>query len=333
MKIKELLLPFMVFMTLTLPGLAQKRPNVSAGELKDWVGFLASDDMRGRANGSPEMKRAAEWIAGKLSEYGLKPFYSDGSFIKNYTYYARQRIIAERNVIGIIEGTDPLLKNQFIILSSHFDHVGVRKTNDPDSIYNGADDNAAGTCTVIGIARAFREAGFKPGRTIIFASFSGEENGMRGSRAFVSEKALPFPAVYANLNFEMTGHSEFLGKGNYYMTGCKMSGLDDAVKEFNKSGRFRLIDTVAMAENLFFASDNIAFSRLSVIADTVIGIPSGTFATTAFADYIHSPSDEARFFDFENMASLVNHFSELTLWMSNRKEDIVWTNPKFRRPK
>ena len=84
----------------------------------------------------------------------------------------------------MIKGTDPLLKDQYIILSAHFDHVGVRKGSDTDSIYNGADDNAAGTCTLLGIAKTIKESGLKPGRTIVFAAFSGEEMGMRGSRLF-----------------------------------------------------------------------------------------------------------------------------------------------------
>jgi Zn-dependent M28 family amino/carboxypeptidase len=311
---------------------SNRKVTVSEADLREWISYLASDEMRGRANGSPEMKAAAEWIAGKFSEFGLKPLFADGSYLQNYTYTSRQRTVNERNVAGVLEGTDPVLKDQYIIVSSHFDHVGVRKGNVPDSIYNGADDNAAGTSTVIAVANAIREHSLKPGRSIIFASFSGEENGMRGSRYFVSRQPVPYKNIYVNINFEMTGHSEYLGRNNYYMTGTNFSNLDELIGEFNKNNGFRLIDTISMARNLFFASDNIAFSRMMAIRDTVTGIPSGTFATTALADYIHSPDDEAELFDFTNMAALAGHFTELIIWLSNSRTDIIWTDPKFRRP-
>jgi len=301
---------------------------VKPEELKGWIDYLASDAMRGRANGSPEMAQAAGWLSERYKEYGLKPLIPNG-FIQDYTYTGRQRTINERNVIGILEGSDPILKDQYIILTSHFDHIGVRKGNDADSIYNGADDNAAGTCTILGIAKTIKESGLKPGRSIIFAAFSGEENGMRGSRYFVANTPVPLEKIYANVNFEMTGHSEYLGKNNYYMTGCKISELDDLIGEFNVSSRWTLVDTIAMAENLFNSSDNISFSRAKTAEGINSGIPSGTFATTALAKYIHSPYDEGKLFDYENMAGLVEYFSDLTVWLSHSNKEINFTSPKF----
>jgi Zn-dependent M28 family amino/carboxypeptidase len=313
---------------------AQDIRPVSPSDLKNWISYLASDEMRGRANGSPEMKIAAEWIAGRFSEYGLKPLLSDGSYIQSYSYTGRQKKIEERNVIGIIEGTDPVLKNEYLFLTAHFDHVGVRKGAKEDSIYNGADDNGAGTITLIAIAKALISSGVKPGRTIVFAAFSGEENGMRGSRYFVSSLTVPVKNIYADINFEMTGHSESYGKGNFYMTGCKLSDLDDVIKTYNCQGKMNLIDTIQSANSLFYASDNIAFSRISMAQDgTITGIPSGTFATTTHSPYIHSPDDEAELFDFDNMANLTSYFSKMVLWLSNNKKEISWTDPKFTRPK
>jgi Zn-dependent M28 family amino/carboxypeptidase len=301
---------------------------VKPEELKAWIDYLASDAMRGRANGSPESAQAAAWLSEKFKEYGLKPLLPKG-FIQDYTFAGRQRTINERNVIGFIEGSDPILKDQYIILTSHFDHIGVRKGNDADSINNGADDNAAGACTILGIAKTIKESGLKPGRSVIFASFSGEENGMRGSRYFVANTPVPLEKIYANVNFEMTGHSEYLGKNKYYMTGCKISELDDIIGEFNRSSGWTLVDTIAMAENLFNSSDNISFSRAKTAEGINSGIPSGTFATTALAKYIHSPYDEGKLFDYENMAGLVDYFSDLTIWLSHNKKEVNFTSPKF----
>lgn len=315
-------------------GNTEKKPVVSAAELKEWISYLASDEMRGRANGSPEMKTAAIWIAEKFRENNVKPAYESDNYIQNYTFTGRQqRIIEERNVIGIIEGTDPELKDQYIVLSAHFDHVGVRRGAQSDSIYNGADDNAAGTCALIGIAKTIKKLGLKPGRSIVFAAFSGEESGMRGSRNFVANPSIPLKNIYADVNFEMIGHSEFLGKKKYYMTGCQNSNLDDLIGQYNRKTEFQLVDTIKLAEALFSSSDNIAFSRLSNADGVTTGIPSGTFATTTMASYIHSPSDEAKLFDFENMADLVNYFSEMVVWLSENKSEISWTNPKFTRLK
>lgn len=308
------------------------KPVVTPAQLKEWVSFLASDQMRGRSNGSPEMKVASAWIAEQFKENGLKPVDSIGDYIQNYSYTARQKIVNERNVIGYIEGTDPSLKNEYIILSAHFDHIGIRKGSQTDSINNGADDNAAGTCTLIGIAKTIKETGLKPGRSIIFAAFSGEESGMRGSRYFVSHSPILLKNMYADLNFEMTGHSEYLGKKNYYMTGCLTSNLDNLIGEYNKNTDFKLIDTISLANTLFFASDNIAFSRITAVDGVTTGIPSGTFATTTMAEYIHKTSDEADLFDFDNMADLVNHFSGLVIWLSANKNEIKWADPKFVRP-
>jgi Zn-dependent M28 family amino/carboxypeptidase len=311
----------------------QKSIKVRPDDLKGWINYLSSDEMRGRANGSSEMSTISKWLTERYREFGIKPIFADGEYIQNYSFTSRQRNVKERNIIGIIEGSDPVLKSQFIVLSAHFDHIGVRKGNSPDSIYNGADDNAAGTCTLLGIAKTIKDSGFKPGRTLIFAAFSGEESGMRGSRYFVANSPVPVASIYADLNFEMTGHSEYLGKNNYYMTGCKISDLDNLIGDYNKQSDWKLIDTISVANNLFYSSDNIAFSRINTANGITQGIPSGTFATTAMADYIHSQSDEGKLFDFENMAGLVNYFSGLVIWLSNNKTEVLFTDPTFTRVK
>jgi hypothetical protein len=308
-----------------------KKP-VSASELNEWVSYLASDQMMGRRNGSKQMETSADWIAEKFSEMGLKPVISSGDFIQNYTFTSRQNEVNERNVIGLIRGSDPVLQGEYIVLSAHFDHIGIRRGSLPDSICNGADDNAAGTATLIGIAKAIKDSGLKPGRSIIFAAFSGEESGMRGSRYFVANSPVPLTSIYADLNFEMTGHSEYLGKNKYYMTGCLNSNLDDLIMSYNKSSSFRLVDTISLSHSLFSSSDNISFSRISTSDGVSKGIPSGTFATTAMANYIHNVTDEPELFDFENMAELVNHFTGVVLSLSNSKSEVKWTDPKFIRP-
>ncbi|MFN8239728.1 MAG: M20/M25/M40 family metallo-hydrolase [Bacteroidales bacterium] len=308
---------------------------VSSGDLKKWVSFLASDEMKGRANGSPEMAKAADWIHDMFAEAGLKPVFPENSYFQNYSFTGqRQQVTNEKNVIGMIPGTDPELKNQYILLTAHFDHIGIRKPVAGDSIYNGADDNATGVATLIAIAKAIKESGKNPGRSLVFAAFSGEERGMRGSRFFVANPPVALADIYVDLNFEMTGHSESYGKNNYYMTGCGLSDLDDLIKTYPGRGNVNLIDTIKIAGSLFFASDNIAFSRISVSPEgKTTGIPSGTFATTTMAPYIHSVEDEAEKCDFDNMAELTTYFSRVVLWLSGNKTQVSWTNTSYSRPK
>lgn len=311
--------------------LSRSQEVITPDQLKEWVTYLASDEMKGRRNGSPEMKEAARWIAGKYDDFGLKTLNGSESFLIEYNYTARSIAVSERNVIGIIEGSDARLKNEYIVLSAHFDHIGVRRGETTDSIYNGADDNASGTSALLGIARYIHETGQKPGRSIIFAAFSGEENGMRGSRSFTASLPVEAEKIYANMNFEMIGHSEELGRGKYYMTGCPYSNLDDIVAGYG-GGTYELIDTIPITNALFNASDNISFSRLSVTGGVTTGIPSGTFATTTMADYIHNVNDEAELFDFQNMARLVNHFADAVIRLSKEKQEVKWTDPRWRRP-
>ncbi|MDZ7737808.1 MAG: M28 family peptidase [Bacteroidales bacterium] len=289
--------------------------------------------MRGRASGSPEMARAADWIASQYEESELVPLTGHNGFIHDYAFQTRSgQEIRERNVIGILEGNNPALKDEYILITAHFDHVGVRRPVNGDSIYNGADDNAAGTCTLLGIARTIKEKRLKPGRSIIFAAVSAEEMGMKGSGHIAANPPFPLENVFVNMNFEMTGHSEFLGRGNYYMTGCDYSNLDEIIKEM-ETGILTIILLIPyqLANRLFYMSDNASFARVEREGETYTGIPGATFATTTFADYIHSPADEAGLFDFVNMAGLVDHFTGIILFLSETGKKVDWTDDRFTR--
>jgi hypothetical protein len=306
---------------------------INEKSLKEWINYLASDQMKGRLNGSPEMDEAANWLSQRFKEYGIVPFKEYPDYFQKYETTGRSGTVNEKNVIGFIPGTDPSLKNEYLILTAHFDHIGIRSAIEGDSIYNGADDNAAGTSTLIAIAKYFYDNGIKPGRTIIIAAVSGEEIGLRGSRYLVKNMPVPVESLYANLNFEMIGHSEYLGTGKYYMTGTDFSNLDNTINRYiGENDRIALIDTIAMASRLFYMSDNAAFARLSTADDISVGVPCGTFATTTFGDHIHHPGDEASLFDFENMALLVNHFAEVVKYLSDCRDDINWTDKRFVRP-
>lgn len=314
-----------------VPGQNSKKL-ISPEQAEEWVSYLASDTMMGRMSGSPHMEMAASYIASYFKTTGLVPFTDYPGYIQDYTTTFRGKEINERNVLGYIPGTDPQLKDQYIIITAHFDHIGIGKSLNGDTIYNGADDNAAGTATLMGVATYLTRNSIKPGRGIIFAAVSAEEIGMRGSRHLAANLPVDPSSLWINLNFEMTGHSEELGNNRYYTTGQSFTEIDEVVAEFNRGTEFQLVDTIAIAERLFFSSDNASFARMGEDNGKKIGIPSATFATTTMGAHIHSPIDEVSLFDFDNMARLINHFSELVIYLSNYRGEIEWTNPDYKRP-
>jgi hypothetical protein len=119
------------------------------------------------------------------------------------------KVMPTRNVVGLVEGSDPKLKHELVVIGAHYDHVGTLKQYRPgdDYIYNGADDNASGTSAVLAIAKAFGAAPKKPGRSLLLMTFAGEEKGLFGSRAYVEQPLLPLENTVAMLNLDMVGRN------------------------------------------------------------------------------------------------------------------------------
>ncbi|MEJ7758057.1 MAG: M28 family peptidase [Gemmatimonadaceae bacterium] len=200
-------------------GCATARPHVSglspadSTAIRSDVLFLASDALEGRGTGTPGNDSAAAWIARRYGKLGLiQPF---PGYIQRFDARSAQdahqgatRSRATQNVVGILRGTDPSLRNQYLVVGAHFDHLGRSSESslDPgatDAIRNGADDNASGTATVLELARLL--AANPPRRSVIFIAFSGEELGLLGSRWFVENPPVPLSSITGMLNFDMVG--------------------------------------------------------------------------------------------------------------------------------
>lgn len=302
-------------------------------ELKEWAHYLASDEMRGRSNGSPEMEEAATYIAEKYASFGLQAAPGTENFIQEYDFNSRRvGTIHERNVVAWIEGSDPELKDEYIIMTAHFDHVGVGRPLEGDSIYNGANDNVAGTCTIMGVAKQLAGIKEKLGRSVVFLSVSGEEMGIHGSRYYVSDPLFPLENTWGNLNIEMTGHCTLLGKHRYYLTGTDYSTMDEMIRAYNEySGTpWQIVDTVAMAQRLFFASDNVAFAMIQREEEVAYGIPGHTFCTHGGEDHLHRPNDEPQFMDYDNMGDMVNYLTGMVVYFSKTDQRPEWTSERFK---
>jgi hypothetical protein len=117
--------------------------------------------------------------------------------------------MSTQNVVGYIEGSDPVLRNEFLVVGAHYDHVGYQKEHEPgkDYIFNGADDNASGTTAVLAIAEAFTRMPQKPKRSVLFIAFAGEEKGLYGSRSYTEQPLFPLEKTVAMLNLDMVGRN------------------------------------------------------------------------------------------------------------------------------
>ncbi len=256
------------------------------------VNILASDEFQGRDTGSEGIEKAAVFLQDRLKEYGIRPFfetYRDTlANIKDVAY----------NVVGVLEGSDPKLKKEFIVIGAHYDHIGMVPGKNGDGIANGANDNASGTAVVLELARYFGRTS-PPRRSLIFAFFSAEERGLLGSRHLarvLKEKGMD---LYTMLNFEMTGvpmERPYL----LYLTGYDKSNLAEVCNRYGGEGLVGFLPT-ASQYNLFQRSDNYAFYE-------EFGVPSHTFSSFDFENYAfyHQPGDEASLMDFRHMANLVN---------------------------
>ena len=237
--------------------------------------------------------------------------------------------ISERNVVGILDGTDPVLKNEWIILSAHFDHIGIGKPVNGDSIYNGADDNATGTATLMALAQLLSQEPNRPKRSVLFAAFSGEEMGLRGSRHMLENPLIPMEQMKLNLNFEMTGEYKTLGDKLFILTGYLFTDLDELIGKYNKTADWKIATTMLSQPWVFMASDNAAFAIKRNGDNTELNYPAFTLVTTDAQDLIHKVTDEPQFVEYDNMASFTNYVAGLITWLAAGELKITWDRGAF----
>ncbi len=204
--------------------------------------------------------------------------------------------IEGKNVLAWVEGTDPELKNEFVMLSAHYDHVGIgRPDAEGDSIFNGARDNAVGTTAVLNAARYF--AANPPKRSILFALWTAEEKGLLGSGYFTNNPLIPLNQIVFNLNIDNAGYNDtsiitVIGLGR--TTGDHL--ISEAVEEYG----IKATADPAPEQGLYDRSDNVNFARKGIPA------PSFTLGFTAFDDkiaqYYHQAADEVESFDMDYAA-------------------------------
>lgn len=173
---------------------------VDAAQLLDDIRILAAADMEGRRPNTPGHERAQEYIVSRFEEIGVEPL--QGDFRHGFTFLPRGRQEEEQgiNILATIQGTE--YPDQYIVITAHYDHVGIRN----DNIYYGADDNASGTAALFALAENLMR--MAPRHSVILAALDAEEMGLQGARHFVAEPPVPLEQIVFNLNMDMVSRSD-----------------------------------------------------------------------------------------------------------------------------
>lgn len=197
------------------------------------------------------------------------------------------------NVVGVIEGNR---KNEIVLYSGHYDHLGIKEGAAGDSIYNGANDDASGVTAVIELAHYFKSKG-KPERTLVFAAFTAEEVGGYGSKYF--SKQMNPDEIVAMFNIEMIGKESKQGLNSAWMTGWNKSNLGPILQENLGKVDFKFFEDPYPEQDLFYRSDNATLARL--------GVPAHSISTTQIdidKDY-HQVSDGVETLDITNITNTI----------------------------
>jgi Zn-dependent M28 family amino/carboxypeptidase len=219
-----------------------------------------------------------------------------------YSVEARHEITEQKlaNVVGILPGKSK--KDEYVIFSGHYDHLGVGKPVEGDSIYNGANDDAAGTTAVIVLAKYFKALGNNE-RTIVFAAFAAEEIGGYGSRYFSSQFD---PAkVTAMFNIEMIGTESKWGKNSAYITGYEKTDMGAIMQKNLEGTGFTFYPDPYPRQGLFTRSDNATLARLGVPAHTISTAKMGTPPEETSEPNYHKVSDHIETLDMGNMTMII----------------------------
>jgi hypothetical protein len=267
---------------------------ISENSLRGNLSFLASDLLEGRDTPSRGLDLAAEYIAAQFRRAGLEPAVGGSGYFQD----AMVKGQVVRNVAGLLRGSDSALADTYVILSAHYDHVGMRPAGD-DHIYNGANDDGSGTVSMIEIASTLAAAPERPKRSILFLAFYGEEKGLLGSGYYSAHPLVPLEKTVASVNLEQVGRTDATsGKqiGVGYVTGFDYSNLGAILNDAAQPAGIAIKKDLPSKGEFFTRSDNLSLARAGVVSHTI-------YVADDYSDY-HKVGDEWQKIDYANMAKL-----------------------------
>ncbi len=272
-----------------------------------------------------EKRHAAQIFNAAAAGETIEPFdFSPGKKV-SFTVAVKTKTEYTQNVIAALEGSDPALKNEYVAIGAHYDHVGVGEPVAGDAIYNGADDDGSGTVSVMAMAEAFSQ-GPRPRRSILFIWHTGEEQGLWGSRYFTLSPTVPLDKIVANLNIDMIGRckkagdsdpakSEMPEPNEVFLIGPKVMStelfeLSESVNRSYLNLKFNYrYDDAKEPNQYFFRSDHFNYARK--------GIPIIFYMDGDHPDY-HKPSDSIEKIDFDYMERVARTIFATAWELANR---------------
>ncbi len=259
-------------------------------EVKEWLATLAADSMQGRKAGTIFAQKAAQFIANEYQKIGLAYYEKLNTYLQVFDYQGK----TYQNVVGVLPGKS--LKNEIILFSAHYDHIGILPPIEGDSIANGADDDASGVAAVLALAKYFKARDDNE-RTLVFVAFTAEEIGGYGSRYFAEQ--IQAKQYIAGINIEMIGKIAKFGRNSAFITGFEKSDLGKILDDNASKKGFRFMPDPYPSQNLFYRSDNAQFAQM--------GIPAHTISSVQIDKdrFYHSVFDELKTLHIPNMTAII----------------------------
>lgn len=294
-----------------LAALRAAAESITSDELKSHVDVLADDSFEGREAGTRGGYAAAGYLAKQLQSRSLKPTGEDGTFFQSFGR-------GYRNVLALLEGADPDLKREIIVLAAHYDHVGYGSRSNSYGpwgyIHNGADDNASGISGLLETIDALLSIHPAPRRSVLFAFFDGEEKGLLGSKQWVAQPTVQLGNVVFMLNVDMIGRMQ---NDRIEVFGARSGhGLRRLLSESNGLTGLKLDFTWEMKEN----SDHYPFFSRR--------IPTLMLHTGLHADY-HRPSDDVNRLNLVGMQQAARLMFAVIYELATRSELSKFRSESF----
>lgn len=312
---------FYILLALFCTVLIHAQNNIDSKTFYKHDKYLSSDKMEGRFPGTKGNNDAAAYIKKYFKKYNVQKF--ENSYYQSFNLFVKEGInkvksdsVTTQNVVGFIEGSDPILKNEYIVIGAHYDHWGwggkgsSSKKKDTLAIHNGADDNASGVAALLCILREISNSKNKPKRSIIFITFSGEEEGLLGSKYFINHLPVPKKMVKVMLNMDMVGRLN--EKKELYMGGA--GTFPDGVALMTKLGENSILNPIVHSGDVG-GSDHVSFYKA--------GISSVGFHTGGHPQY-HTPEDDIDLINEEGGALVSQYIYNALFAIANYNQSLYF---------
>ncbi|MES2649013.1 MAG: M20/M25/M40 family metallo-hydrolase [Bacteroidota bacterium] len=306
---------------LSVFGLLSAQNGITEKQFLSHEKYFSSDKLEGRFPGTKGNNKAARYIAKQFKRLHLKRW-NDGYrqpfslFIKPQTNSVSKDTIQTQNIVGYLEGTDPILKNEYIVIGAHYDHLGWggqgtgSKKKDTLAIHNGADDNASGVSALLCIVAEVAKQQHNIKRSIIFIAFSGEEEGLKGSAYFVNHLPVSQSSISLMINMDMVGRLNT--EKQIYMGGAgTFPGGEVLMKKLAEGTE---LNPVVHAGSVG-GSDHVTFYKNKI---SVLGLHTG-----GHPQY-HTPEDDLALINSKGAVAVTQYICKALLAIANYPQPIYF---------